>query len=109
MIKKIGEEITVIEDFKIELALSNDKIQVERGDKGYINSKGFIHYTTGKAKGRIQNTNDITIEGYDRENIAKLIFTRLSYNFNLDELSEGFDIIEKEFLNEIEDVLSEIL
>jgi len=52
MIYKIGEEIGFKEGFEIESAFGGDKLQVKQGDKGFIDSRGMIHYTTGQARGQ---------------------------------------------------------
>ena len=38
MIHKIGEEIRVVRDYEIETILSENKLQVKEGDKGFIDS-----------------------------------------------------------------------
>jgi len=110
MSKRIGQEITSTKNFEIELSLSGNKLQVKEGDKGFIDSSGNIHYTTGQARGKIQCWNNVELKGYDYENIARLIYKRLNgyYGIKQDYLEE-YDIQEKDFINQIEDVLSDIL
>lgn len=105
---QIGQEIIINEDFNITSVISNDVAQIKTGDKGFVDSNGFVHYTTGKARGKIQKLGDTELKGYDTENIAKIIFRRLKNEFGLDEFLDGYDIEEKDFINEIEDVLSDI-
>ena len=109
MIKQIGEEITILKDYKIELAFSGDKLQVKEGDKGFIDSKGSIHYITGKARGKIHRLGNIEVDGYDCENIAKMLFRRIKNEFNLGEYFEDYEISEREVIESLEDVLSDIL
>ena len=47
---KIGQQITVTEDFEIQTSCGENKIQVKKGDTGFIDSNGFVHYETGKAR-----------------------------------------------------------
>lgn len=105
---KIGQEITIQEDFEIETPLSHKKIKVQIGDKGFIDSNGLIHYTTGKARGKIQKIDGIEVDGYDYENIANLIFKKLNSTFDIKDIVEDYDISTKDFTGEIEDILSDI-
>lgn len=106
---KIGQEVLVKEDFKINTIVSDKVITVKEGDKGFLDSKGLMHVTTGKGRGKIVKIDDIKVKGYDHENIASMIFGRLSNYFNLDEILENEDIDSERFKEEIEDLLSDIL
>lgn len=106
---RIGQEIIVKEDFKINTIVSDKVKTVKKGDKGYLDSKGFMHITTGNGRGKIVNVEGIEVKGYDYENIASMIFGRLSNYFNLDEMLENEDIESERFKDEIEDVLMDIL
>lgn len=107
---KIGEEIGFSYDYDIESAFGGDKLTVKEGDRGFLDSRGMIHYTTGQARGKIQSLKgEIKVEGYDYENIAKMIYKRLKNEFMLDEHLEGYDMSEKDFIEEIEDILTDIL
>lgn len=108
---KIGEELTIQKDFEIECVLSENKIMVKNGDKGFVSSNGFIHYTTGAARGKMQKISfdNFEIKGYDTKNISKLIWNRLSKQFPFDETLEEYEIKESDVLEEIEDILSDIL
>ena len=57
----------------------------------------------------IQCLSGVNIEGYDHENIAKMILQRLINVYNLEEFMEYEEIGVKEIIDEIEDVLCEIL
>lgn len=39
---KIGQEITIREDFEINNIVSNTIINIKEGDKGLLDSKGFL-------------------------------------------------------------------
>lgn len=105
----IGQEIVIKEDFKINATISNKVKTVKKGDKGFLDSKGLLHLINGAGKGKIINVEGVEVKGYDHENIAKMIFGRLSNYFNLDEILENEDIDIKRFEEEIEDVLMDIL
>ncbi|MRZ28063.1 hypothetical protein GKD08_04710 [Paeniclostridium sordellii] len=106
---KIGQEIVVKEDFKIN-TITNEKVMtVKEGDKGFLDSKGFLNLRTGKGRGKIIKINDIEVKGYDHRNISKLILQRLNNVFNLEEFMEYEEIEKSEMIEEIEDVLMEIL
>jgi len=105
----IGEEIIIQKGFEIENALSDNRLQVKIGDKGYIDGSGFIHYITGAARGKMQKVSDVVLEGYDCENIAKLVFQRLNNHFNIKEFLDDYEIDKKYFIDEIECALSDIL
>jgi len=106
---EIGKEIEITEDFEIRAALSDTKLHVKKGDKGYVSSKGSIHYTTGEARGKIQKIEDCQVEGYDTENIAKLIWKRLWSRFPFEDIVDGDYLTESEIMDEIQDILSDIL
>jgi len=106
---KIGQQIAIADNFEIESAFGNNKLQVKQDDKGFVDSKGMIHYTSGQARGKIQKFEDIKVKGYDHENIAKMIFKRIKNEFGLSEYLEDYEISEKDLVNEIEDILSDIL
>lgn len=106
---KIGQEVTVTEDVDIKGWGNNSKIQVKKGDKGFIDSNNHVHYISGNAEGMIQLLKNFNIKGYDVENIVKLIFNQLNGYFGLQEILEENDIKVKDFKGEIECVLDEIL
>jgi len=107
---KIGEEIGFSQDFEIESALSRNKVTVKVGDKGFIDSKGNVHYTTGQACGIIQRIGkEIEMEDYDYHSIAKMLWNRLKSQFEIEEFLGDYDVNEKDVLEELEEVLSDIL
>lgn len=106
---KIGQEIVVKEDFKINTIVSDKVITVKEGDKGFLNSKGFFNITTGKGRGKIVKVNDIEVKGYDHRNISEIIFKRLNNVYGLENFLEDEEIDYSEMIDEIEDVLMNIL
>ncbi|MDB8790650.1 hypothetical protein PN398_07945 [Romboutsia sp. 1001216sp1] len=106
---KIGQEIVVKEDFKINTIVSDKVMTVKEGDKGFLDSKGLIHITTGNGRGKIVKINDVEVEGYDHANISKLILDRLNRVFNMEEFLDDNDISAETFEVEIEDILMDIL
>ena len=105
---KIGQEIEFKADFEIE-TFRDRKIEVKKGDKAVVTSRGFITYITGNARDMRQVVDGMTVEGYDHRNIAKMILQRLINVYNLEEFMEYEEIESKEIIDEIEDVLLEIL
>lgn len=106
---KIGQELQIKEDFKINTIVSNKVITVKQGDKGFIDSVGHLHITTGNGKGKVVKINNAEVKGYDYENISKLILNRLNSVFGLEEYFKDEDIDSKEVIDEIEYILMEIL
>lgn len=106
---KIGQEIIMTQDFEIETAICEKKLLVKKGDKAYIDSKGFVHYVSGDARGKIQGIKDVQLKGYDTENIAKLIYDRLRSRYYIKDFLQDYDISKEDFISEIDWVLSEIL
>lgn len=105
---KIGQEIIEKQEYEIEKMISKEKITIKVGDRGFADSKGNIHYTTGTGKGVIVNY-DLEVKGYDHENIAKMIYKRLNGYFRIEDLLEDEGIEVDRFIEEIEDVLMDIL
>lgn len=108
---KAGQEVVVKEDFNVEGLFGKQTINVKKESKAFISSDGFLHYTTGAARGKIQKLSEevFEVKGYDHENIAVMVLDRLKLYFHINEFIEDYDISEKEMLEQIEDVLTEIL
>lgn len=106
---KIGQEVEFKKDFKIETLITGTKLQVREGDRALVTGQGF-KILTGEAKGKINafNVGDKT-EGYDYENISKIIMKRLNLEFGLENFLEDEEINNAEIIDEIEDVLVDIL
>ena len=106
---KIGQEIVVKEDFKINATVSDKVITVKEGDKGFLDSKGFLNLITGKGRGKFVKVDNIEVKGYDNINISKMIFNRLNSEYGLENFLEYEEISRSELIEEISDVLSDIL
>lgn len=102
---KIGQEILMKEDVVVS-GFSETRL-VKKGDKAYIDGHGYLHYTTGESKGRMARSN-LKVEGYDYENIARMIYNKLNY-YGLDRFIEDNQVNKREFIEEIEVALIEIL
>ncbi|MCB2308847.1 hypothetical protein LGL08_20450 [Clostridium estertheticum] len=109
MKNKIGQILTMTEDFIIESCFDKKVIQVKTGDTGFIDSKGSIHYIDGQARGKMQKLKDVEIKGYDYESIATLIFKKIYNEYGLAEVFEDYGIEKKGFIDSIEDILTDIL
>lgn len=105
---KVGEEIKFKEDFDIE-TFGGRKINVKEGDRGIVTGNGFIKHLNGNARGMMQKIEGLDVNGYDYENISKMIFNRLNNLFGIKLMLEDEEIEHKEFIEEIQDVLSDIL
>lgn len=103
---KIGQILTSKEDTEVELALSDEKVIVPKGNKVVIGADGFAHYLKD---GCIQPlAESIEVKGYDTEGIAQVVYGWLNSKFNLQEdMLDEFDVTEKEFMEEIEWALDE--
>lgn len=106
---KIGQEVVVKDDFKINTTVSEKVKTVKKGDKGYIDSEGLIHITTGNCKGKILKLNDVKVKGYDYKNISKMVFDRLKSSFEIEKFLIAEEIESKYLIEEIEDILRDIL
>ena len=105
---KIGQKITTTKDYEIQGYFSEDKILVKKGDSGFIDGTGNVHYLTGNARGKIQGFKDIEIKGYDTENIARLVYRQIE-EYGIAEFLDDNDIGEDRVINDIDFILSEIL
>ena len=106
---KIGQEVVMEKDFEIKTIGSGKVITVKKGNRGFLDSKGRVHLINGEGKGKIIKVENIKLKGYDYENIAISIYHRLNSLYGLGMMLEEDDIDEDEFIEEIEDVLSDIL
>lgn len=105
---KIGQEVKSDVEYIIKTEFRNKAITVKKGDTGYVDSRGWIHYLNGEARGKI-NVADVEVEGYDFENIARMIMARLILNYDLESILDDYDISKDDVKEEIEDLLSDIL
>ncbi len=107
---KIGETLTVQTDCIIE-GMIGESVEVQKGDKAIVNAKYCIEYLTGNARGKIQrlDKNSFTIQGYDIENISKMIVEKLKYSCMLENHMENYDLEESYIEEKIAEVLDLIL
>ena len=106
---KIGQEIIIDEDHTIQSLLTNKMTWIRAGDKGFIDSNGNIHYTTGDARGKIvPYTTKENLKGYDTQNIALMIYKKLDTEFNISDFVDVYDIEKQDVLDILEDLLIDI-
>ena len=106
---KIGQEVVMEKDFEIKTIGSGKVITVKKGNRGFLDSEGRVHLINGEGKGKIIKVENIKLKGYDRGNIAISIYHRLNSLYGLGMMLEENEIDEDEFIEEIEDVLSDML
>ncbi len=105
---KIGQEIIIDENHTIQSRLTNKITWIREGDKGFIDSNGNIHYTTGDARGKIAPyTRKENLQGYDIQNVAKIIYKRLDAEFNISDFVDVYDIEKQDVLDILENSLIE--
>lgn len=102
---KIGQEITVTENYEIGCLGGTKK--VKKGDKAFVTSGGSAYYITGEARGKKQMLS-IKVKDYDMKNITKILCSRLDACFGLDEILQEHDIDMSDIKDELEDVLLDI-
>lgn len=105
----IGQEIKCTKEFSLINPLNGTSVKVIPGDRGWIDSMGVVHYITGEARGLTQPLTNFFFEGYDTENMAKLIMDHLRSSFDMKPLFQGTGNTETEFEDEIEEILSSII
>lgn len=105
---KIGQQIEFKEDFNVK-TFNGRKLEVKKGDKAVVNSKGFIEYISGNSKGIRQVVEGMIVKDYDHRNIAEMIYNRLNLIYGLENFVSDEEIEYSEMIDEMEDVLCEIL
>lgn len=108
-ILKIGQEIEVQEDISIKTFIGGKFIKVNKGDIGIIDSKKFIHLLSGESMGKILKMSNVKLEGFDYNNISKIILNNLLVNTGIKEAMEDYCISEEVIKEYIEDTLREII
>lgn len=104
---RIGTIIKIKNDFKIKT--TGDKtIQINKGDKAFVDGTGCVRYLTGNAKGKIQKIKDYVFEGYNYEDIAELIFYNLDLIYDLKAALNDSGIDEAAFKEDLQDILIDI-
>jgi len=106
---RLGQGVKFTKGFEIESELSKYKLQVKEGDKAIITRTGF-KIINGEARGKILVFNqDEQVKGIDYESISRIIYRRLNSTFSLEMYLDDEEIDKNEFVEEIEDILSDIL
>ncbi|MBN1070477.1 hypothetical protein DVV81_04725 [Clostridium botulinum] len=104
---KVGQEITIKEDF--EVVCFEGKKKVKKGDKAFVTAGGNANFVTGEARGKIQILSSAEIKGWDTENMAKIICSRLDVWFNLNSILQEHDMDISDVQEQLEDILLDIL
>ena len=108
---KIGQEIIIDKDKKIESVLGNTVIDVKKGDKALI-TRNSIKFLTGEARGKIMLLEKEKIEGFDMDNIIKRIAKNVYYELGqyvFDEFLEEMDLSLKDVEDSIYEELSQFI
>nr|DAV39080.1 MAG TPA: hypothetical protein [Caudoviricetes sp.] len=106
---KIGQEIELDQDVELKTGLTNKTITAKEGDRCIVTAGGWLRFTTGAARGKMIRAGEgFEVEGYDTENMAKIITNRLDRYLGLKEILEEHDVDLGDFVEEVEDVLSDI-
>lgn len=108
IVYKIGQAIKSTDELIINSAIGNDVIVIEKGSVGIVDCRGFLHWTTGAAAGKIQKIGFATVEGYDIESISSHIYHRLNSNINIKQMLDDYDIDTETFITEILFALDDI-
>lgn len=91
---KIGQVVTVTEDFETKRMLSEKTDIVRKGDKALVKASGWIEYITGDSVGMIQKLGDgFELQGYDVENIVERIVKSIERTY----LGDFIDREDEEF------------
>lgn len=103
---KIGQILTSNQDVEVEMALSEEKVVIPKGNKIIIGADKFAHHIRN---GMIQPLQEGTeVKGYDAKGIAEYLYTKLKGHFEIDEMLESYDCAKEEFISEIEYYLNDI-
>lgn len=102
---KIGQILTSNQDVEVEKALSGEKVIIPKGNKIIIGADNLARHLRD---GMIQPLGDATVEGYDAAGLAEYLLLILKAHFPISEMLEGYDIGEKDLLDEIEYALDDI-
>lgn len=105
---EIGEQIVAQNNHYIEDPDTGKPITIMKGDRGWVDANGYIHYLTGKAKGMTKVLVDFELDGFNTEHMARLIGEKLLKRFPIDKALWEANVSEDEFIRAIEDNLTEI-
>lgn len=92
---------------EVKTLIGENTLRVKKGDTAMVTIDGY-KVMSGQASGKILhfNENDKT-EGYNYENISKMIVDRINRVFNLEEYMENEEIDFDELVDEVTDVLTD--
>lgn len=102
---KIGQILISKKDTEVQMALSDEKIIVPKGNKVIIGADNLAHHIR---TGMIQPLGDAEVKGYDSKGLAEYLYTYLRNHFEIDEMLEEYDDTKERFMEEIEYALNEI-
>lgn len=108
---KAGQEVVANKDFDVEGFFGEEPIKVKQGSKAFVSADGFLHHTTGAARGKIQMLSEdkFEVKGYDHENIAKMIYEKIARYMEIDSMLEDYDMDKAYLMEVIEEAIEEIL
>lgn len=103
---KVGQILTSNTETIVEKALSGEKVTIPKGNKIIIGADKLAHHIKN---GMIQPLGeDAEVEEYDPSGIAEYLFTCIRSHLPLDEMLDGYELSETDFIDEIEYALEEI-
>ena len=103
---KIGQILTSNQDVEVEMALSEEKVVIPKGNKIIIGADGFAHHIRN---GMIQPLKEGSeVKGYDPEGLAEYLYMKLRCRFEIDEMLDNYDLSKQEFIKDIEFWLDDI-
>lgn len=103
---KVGQILTSNTETIVEKALSGEKVTIPKGNKIIIGADKLAHHIKN---GMIQPLGeDAEVEEYDPSGIAEYLYTCLRSHLPLDEMLDGYELSEADFIDEVEYALEEI-
>lgn len=103
---KIGQILISNQDVEVEIALSEEKVVIPKGNKIIIGADGFAHHIRN---GMIQPLKEGSeVKGYDTKGIAEYLFIALRYSLGIDDMLEFCDCTKEQFIDEIDYALNDI-
>lgn len=75
---QIGQVVVVDDEFNIESDTTDDVIRLEKGDRGIVDSEGYVRYITGNARGKKQPVYDLDhLVGYDVVSMTDIVLANI--------------------------------
>lgn len=103
---KIGQILTSKKDVEVEMALSEEKVLIPKGNKVIIGPDKLAHHIRDGMMQPLQK--DVEVSEYDTAGLAEYLCIWLKNHFPLDEMLEDYDSSINEFKQAIEFALNEI-